>query len=114
MTQTPDRDPLDYPGMYRPPAPPQGYYLPPPAPVQPTTTGLGITSMILGLLGWIPFLPGLCVLAVIFGGIGLNQVNRGKRTGQGYPIAGLCLGIVETVIWFLVLVAASAPTAGYR
>lgn len=53
------------------------------------TSGLAITSLVLGLL-WLCGLGSL--MAVIFGHMGLGSTRRGERSGAGIAIAGLVLG----------------------
>ena len=57
------------------------------------TNGLAIASLVLGIV-WIYWIGS--VLAVIFGGIALNQINasNGQQGGKGLAIAGLVLGLV--------------------
>ena len=56
------------------------------------TNGLAIASLVLGIV-WIYWIGS--VLAVIFGGIALNQINasNGQQGGKGLAIAGLVLGL---------------------
>ena len=78
--------------------------------VAPRKNGLGIASMVLGIVAlvipcfWILQIPG--VLATIFGAIALSQLkkNPGKYTGRGMAIAGLVLGVVSLVVMLLFLV----------
>ncbi len=90
-----------------PPAPP--VQAPPPAPVYPVrpTSGLAITSLVLGLLGWtlLPFLGSLG--AVICGHMARAEIRRNAATmdGDGFAIAGLVLGWSLIVITLLSLVA---------
>lgn len=73
-------------------------------PVDKTGEGYGITSLVFGIIsilctcclpivGLIP-----CVLAIVFGAIGLKAINR------GIAIAGLALGIVSLLPQLLLLV----------
>lgn len=108
--------------MTYPPSPgnqPHVRYDPTPGNVRPVYTnvmpnsGLAVTAMVLGIIGlplvWLPFNV-LGVLAVIFGGCAFPAINRGQRSGKGMAVAGLTLGIVECVIWLLLLVlVASTP-----
>lgn len=83
--------------------------------------GMGITSLVLGILGVITaFIP--CfgsfailfgVLAIIFGAIGFSQAKKGNGSTK-LPLAGLILGIIATVftiIWIMVVAGAVAATA---
>ncbi len=93
-------------------------------PAQTKTSGLAITSMIIGILSILGaamfLLPSL--LAVIFGHIGINQCNRDPMmTGKGMAITGLVLGYLTLagwVVWFLffgglMLAGAAASASGY-
>lgn len=66
-------------------------------------SGLAITSLVLGIIGVLFFMfPEaalvLSALAIIFGGVGLNQITNETRRGTGLAIAGLVLGIVGLVL----------------
>lgn len=66
---------------------------------------MGTAALILGICGaassWIPFLGCLgwvaCVLAIVFGALGLARANAGRATNRGSAVAGLTLGIVGVV-----------------
>jgi hypothetical protein len=93
-----------------PPGPPPGYvpytYGQPYA-VAPRKNGLGIASMVLGIVAvvipcfWIFQIPG--VIAVVFGAVALSQLKKHpeKYTGRGMAVAGLVLGLVSLVIMLL-------------
>lgn len=73
-----------------PPAPP------PPVPARPTfvrqspgLNGLAITSFVVGLL-WMWWFGS--VLAIVFGHVALNQIQRSGQSGRGFAFAGLALG----------------------
>jgi hypothetical protein len=77
-------------------------------PVRPTS-GLAITSLVLGLLGWtlLPFLGS--VGAVICGHMARAEIRRNAATmdGDGLAIAGLVLGwsvIAITILSVLAMV----------
>jgi len=84
------------------------------APATVPTSGLAVTSMVLGILGL--FMPciGLVlgVLAVIFGGVSLGQINRarGRIGGRGMAIAGLVTGLIALTIYGIVVVLMSLGT----
>jgi hypothetical protein len=69
------------------------------------TNGFAIASLICSLL---------CVslLGIIFGHVGLSQINRNREGGRGLAVAGLILGYIGLVatiaIYVLVFAAASA------
>lgn len=74
--------------------------------VQKKVTGLGIAGLVLGIIAIISsFVPLIniltfpfVILAVIFGGIGIAQTAKGKKSGRGIAIAALVLGIVALII----------------
>jgi Domain of unknown function (DUF4190) len=78
--------------------------------------GQAVAALVLGIVSlvffWLFFLifPVICgILAIIFGRIGLNRVNRGETTrNKGMAIAGLVTGILGTIIsaalWIAVIV----------
>ena len=75
----------------------------------PTTNGLAVASMILGITGIVICLAGIgtfamVALAIIFGAISLHRANHGAPH-KGYAIAGLSLGIVGFLVYFIIGVA---------
>ena len=95
--------------QYTPP-PPQPQYAPPPQPIvqsppqyaappaqqtvinmtppatEMRTSGLAITALVLGIIGF-------SIFAIIFGGVALGQIRKNPNlTGRGMAIAGLVLG----------------------
>lgn len=77
------------------------------APARQETNGLGIASMVLGIL-WLGWLGSL--LAVIFGHVSLGQIkkSRGAQTGRGFAVAGLVLGYVGVGVAVLIVVVVLA------
>lgn len=67
------------------------------------TNGMAIASLVLGII-WLYWIGS--VLAVIFGHIGLSQINRsgGRQGGRGVAIAGLVLGYLGISIFVLFVV----------
>jgi hypothetical protein len=65
--------------------------------VKPKVSGLAIASLVLGIL-WICGVGS--ILAVVFGVVSINQINRseGRTTGKGLAIAGLVLGILGVLL----------------
>jgi prepilin-type processing-associated H-X9-DG protein len=64
--------------------------LPPATPVEVKTSGMAITSLVLGVLG----LCGITALVgLVLGIVSLVKINRsgGRLSGQGLAIAGICL-----------------------
>jgi uncharacterized protein DUF4190 len=92
--------------QYPPYQPPGGY--PPPPGMYPQaggypgysaarTSGMAVTSLILGLLLCIPGLTGL--LAIIFGLFGIGATKDPLVRGRGMAIAGLLLGLINFALW---------------
>jgi Domain of unknown function (DUF4190) len=74
------------------PMPPM-YAMPP----RPRTSAAAVTSMILGILGCVPFATGL--FAVILGIVGLRAAAKPGMGGRGFAIAGLILGVLSLLGW---------------
>jgi DNA-directed RNA polymerase subunit RPC12/RpoP len=105
-----------------PPAPPE---MPPatesPRPVEnavplapllpPKTSGMAITSMILGIIGLVPGVICcfgiLSILAVIFGHLAYAKISRNPQdfSGKGMAIAGFTLGYVGAAFWLIIFFA---------
>jgi hypothetical protein len=91
--------------------PPYGYqdatYHAAPPPQRPTTDGLAVASMVLGIV-WLYWIGS--ILAVIFAGVAIKRINasNGWRTGKGMAIAGLVLGIVALAVLVISILAAAA------
>ncbi len=73
---------------------------------QKKTSGMGVAGLVLGIIAFISSVVPLIniltfpfvILAVIFGGIGLAQTLKGKKSGKGIAIAGLVLGVLALII----------------
>jgi hypothetical protein len=71
------------------------------------TSGLAVTSLVLGVIGLIFSFLG--ILAIILGAIAISQINREPDLeGRGLAIAGLVLGIIDIAVWLLVIIFASS------
>ncbi|MFE7587067.1 DUF4190 domain-containing protein [Streptomyces gardneri] len=84
-----------------------GYGSQPPGWQQPSN-GMGIASMVLGIIAAVGFcLYGLNIilgiLALIFGIIGMKKAGRGEATNRGMALAGVILGAVGIVVGSVVL-----------
>ena len=71
--------------------------------VDAKTSGMAITSMVLGILSLLTWCFGIVlgILAVIFGAVSLKAIRNsgGRLTGRGMGITGLTTGIISLVIW---------------
>lgn len=101
MTQSPD-------GGYhsRGPVVPTNIAAFPPALALPTS-GMAVASLVLGIIGvvggWCTFaVP--CILATVFGYVGMKHTRGGARGGRGMAIAGLVLGLIPLGIIALILI----------
>ena len=59
-----------------------------------------------GIIGLFLFNVVLGPLAIIFGGIGWSKANKGAR-GRGMAIAAVVLGVIDLVIFFVLLAVAA-------
>jgi type IV pilus assembly protein PilA len=77
------------------------------APVIPAkTSGKAITSLLCGLLFFIPF---LFIVAIVFGHLALSEIKRsaGRLKGEGLAIAGLVLGYGWVIFIPIILIIAA-------
>lgn len=97
------------PGTPAYPQQPAGQY--PPA-AAPTTNGLAVASLVLGIV-WCYWVGS--ILAVVFGHLALGQIKKdpGRQAGKGLAIAGVVLGwlgvatlAVVALLWVVGLAAA--------
>ncbi|MDQ3762280.1 MAG: DUF4190 domain-containing protein [Actinomycetota bacterium] len=93
----PGQPPPGYSGAYGNPAYPSypGY------PVQRSTNGLAIASLVLGIL--IIFWGLTSILALIFGYIARKQIRERGEGGDGLAVAGIVLGWVGVGLWAIFL-----------
>jgi hypothetical protein len=66
--------------------------------------GLAVAGLVCGLVGLVLFNYILGPLAIVFGGVGLSRANRGAGH-RGMSIAAIVLGIVDLVVYAVLLVA---------
>ena len=75
----------------------------PPAQAQGKNSGLGIASMVLGIV-WIYWIGS--VLAVIFGHVALSQIRKNPSIqGRGMALAGAILGWIGLGVLLIILIA---------
>ena len=77
-----------------------------PLPTAPTTSGKAVTSLVCGLLFFIPL---AFVAAIVFGHMALSEIKRsaGRLKGEGFAIAGLVLGYGWILMIPVVLIIAA-------
>ena len=64
------------------------------------TSGMAIAALVMGIISI--FINPLAILAIIFGGIGISQTGKDPTLkGKGMAVAGLAIGIVIAIFWFL-------------
>lgn len=71
-----------------------------------SSNGLAIASLVCGIVGLLIFAFILGPLAIIFGGVGLSNANRGAGH-RGMALAGVVLGILDIVLFVVVLITVS-------
>lgn len=74
--------------------------------------GLAIASVVLGIAFLIPFAS---ILAIIFGIIALTKISKDKQHqfGGGMAIAGIIMGSVGLLFWFIVPLLATIAIPNY-
>jgi len=76
-------------------------------PEAPTTSGLAVASLIMGIVGW--FLLPLVgnVLAILFGHMAKREIAQsgGRLTGEELAMVGLILGYIGVGVWVLGILA---------
>jgi hypothetical protein len=82
--------------QYPPPAPPPPGFAPGPVPQGSQSNGLAITSLIMGILSCI---PGVGLLAILFGALGLGKAKDPRIGGKGLAIVGIVLGLISIVAY---------------
>jgi hypothetical protein len=76
-------------------------------PPAPASNGMAIAALVCGIIGLFIFEIILGPLAIIFGGLGLRNANRGSGR-KGLAIAGLVLGIIDVLVLILIVAVASS------
>ena len=73
-----------------------------------TTDGMSIAALVLGIAGVIFPIILTGILGLVFGIIGLNNVNSSNdlKTGKGLAIAGIVLGSIGILVGIAVLISA--------
>ncbi|GAB1332872.1 DUF4190 domain-containing protein [Streptomyces sennicomposti] len=76
------------------------------------TNGLAIAGLVCGIIGVFFLNVVLGPLAIIFGAVALRQTAGGGGGGRGMAKAGVVLGIIDLVVFF-VLLAVAASNGGF-
>jgi hypothetical protein len=96
--------------------PPQGRAYPAPMYYAPPTNGMGVASLVLGIVGLVfSFMPvigviawPLVILGVVFGAVGISKAAKEPGTPKGTAVAGLTcslVGLLICVLWLASLAA---------
>jgi hypothetical protein len=80
--------------------------------VRPRSNGLAIAGMVCGVVGLLVASMILGPLAVVFGGVGLSRARRGAPY-RGMAIAAIVLGVVDIVLFFVLLAVVSHNGGGF-
>ena len=74
-----------------------------------------IAGFMLSLVSLIAFGVILGPLAIVFGSLGLSEINKGKYTGKALAIAAIIIGGISflfSVIYLILIYAGRIPAAG--
>jgi hypothetical protein len=89
-------------GQYPPPYPQSGYQA-------PSTNGLAVASLVLGIVGWL-----LCgigsIVGVVLGFVARSQIraSNGRQGGDGLALAGIILSFIGIGLFVLLMIISSA------
>lgn len=75
--------------------------------VRTRENGLAIAGLVCGLLGLLALAIVLGPLAIIFGGLGLSRANDGANH-RTMSIWAIALGVLDIVLWLVLMMAASS------
>ncbi|MFF3844267.1 DUF4190 domain-containing protein [Streptomyces sp. NPDC002328] len=75
------------------------------------TNGMAIASLCCGIVGLFLLNIVLGPLAIVFGAVSLR--GAGARNGAGMAKAGIVLGIVDIVLWLVMLTVATSGGGGW-
>src|SRR6266436_5586559 len=95
MSQYPPQPPQYPPGAQPPGMQPPGGY-PGGVPQGQQSNAMAITSLITGLLSCI---PGVGLLAILFGALGLGKAKDPRVGGKGLAIVGIILGLISIIAY---------------
>lgn len=78
----------------------------------PRTSVLAILSLVLSLICFIPGLSAIGSLLGVFALLGISS-SRGRVKGTGLAVSGIAVGIVVSLLWFGIAIAAQKATSQY-
>ncbi|KAA1418680.1 DUF4190 domain-containing protein [Nocardioides humilatus] len=73
---------------------------------QPKTDGVSIAALVTSLICCAP-------VGVILGFVGISRTKNGQRKGRGLAITGLVVGLIGTLVWVGIGIAAIAGVAWF-
>jgi uncharacterized protein DUF4190 len=76
------------------------------------TNGMGIAALVVGIIGIFFLQIILGPLAIIFGAVGMGFANKNNGSGKGLAIAGLILGCVDLLLFFIVMAMFASASHG--
>lgn len=82
---------------------------------QARTSVLAIISLVLSVIGCVCFIiPGPGALAMAIGGIAilLIMASHGRVRGIGFAATAVCLGLLQTIVFFVILLGVYQPIMG--
>lgn len=63
---------------------------------------VAVAALVLGLVGIL--VPGICLIAVALGHLGMHRVRTSYHGGRGLAVAGAVLGYIMTAVWLAVVI----------
>lgn len=86
-----------YPGGGYPAPDPYGYG--PGQPQQTKTNTMAIASLVISVLGIVPFCGGiLSIVGIVLGTVALSQIKETRQEGYGLAIAGIVVGVAMLIV----------------
>ena len=85
-----------------------------PAPEKLRASGMAMAGFILSLASLIVFGVILGPLAIIFGAVGLSEINKDERSGRGFAAAAIIIGTISflfSVIYLILIFSGRIPSA---
>lgn len=63
---------------------------------------VAVAAVVVGLVGIL--VPGICLVAVALGHLGMHRVRTSYHGGRGLAVAGAVLGYIMTAVWLAVVI----------
>ncbi|MGB3486112.1 MAG: DUF4190 domain-containing protein [Mycobacterium sp.] len=69
------------------------------APPQQHTNTMAIASLVISLLGIVPFCGGiLSIVGIVLGAVALSQIKETRQEGYGIAVAGIVVGVAMLIV----------------